>query len=79
MSHTTAAARNSLRAAVASALIVVVTGIGVQTSWADEVTGTTADTTTCTVTDPTDPTGTTGTTGTTGDTTTCNTDNNPWD
>lgn len=45
-------ARNALRAAVTSALIVIATGVGVQTGWADEVAGT--------VTPPAASTGTTG-------------------
>ncbi|MET9678167.1 hypothetical protein ABZY68_34520 [Streptomyces sp. NPDC006482] len=80
MSKTAAATRNALRAAVTSALIVLVTGAGLQTSWADEpvpATGTpSTSTTTGTTPEGCDPTATTGT-GTTG-TPTC-TENNPWD
>lgn len=70
MSNTTAAARTSLRAAVTAALIVLVTGVGVQASWADGTTGgTTSTTPVCTTT--VDAAGT--------PITTCSTDNNPWD
>ncbi|KOG34441.1 MULTISPECIES: hypothetical protein [Streptomyces] len=95
MSKTAAATRTALRAAVTATLIVLVTGAGLQTSWADEpvpATGTpgtsaTSSTagTTPEVCDPTG-TGTTGTgttgTGTTGTGTTGTptcTENNPWD
>ncbi|MFE2562149.1 hypothetical protein ACFXGT_40340 [Streptomyces sp. NPDC059352] len=83
MSKTAAATRTALRAAVTSALIVLVTGAGLQTSWADEpvpATGTPGTSATAGATGTTpedcDPTGTTGT-GSTG-TPTC-TENNPWD
>ncbi|TRV74367.1 hypothetical protein FKN01_24575 [Streptomyces sp. 130] len=58
-------ARNALRAAIATAAVVIVTGIGVQVGWADDTSGT-----------GTQPTGTssTPTPGSTG-----STDNNPWD
>lgn len=71
MSNTTAAAaRKTLRAAVTAALIVLVTGVGVQASWADGTTGgTTSTTPVCTTT--VDATGT--------PITTCINDNNPWD
>ncbi|MFH8621747.1 hypothetical protein ACH4A8_07505 [Streptomyces vietnamensis] len=66
----TTAARTSVRAAVTAALIVILTGTGVQASWADGTTGTTTSTTpVCTTT--VDATGT--------PVTTCSTDNNPWD
>ncbi|MFF0508718.1 hypothetical protein ACFYUH_34720 [Streptomyces fimicarius] len=57
-------ARNALRAAFATVAVVIVTGIGVQASWADDASGT--------GTQPT--TGSTPTPGSTG-----STDNNPWD
>ncbi|MEU6622901.1 hypothetical protein ABZ926_19335 [Streptomyces litmocidini] len=69
MSYTATAARNSVRAAVTAALIVILTGAGVQASWADGTTGTT---------DATTPVCTTTVTAT-GPVTTCSTDNNPWD
>ncbi|MFJ7128978.1 hypothetical protein [Streptomyces sp. NPDC098101] len=86
MSKTTAA-RTALRTAVASALIVLVTGVGAQASWADEPVDTTPavsygngnGNTNGNGTDGSTGTGTTGgtTTGTTG--TAATTDNNPWD
>ncbi|WP_432114741.1 hypothetical protein [Streptomyces sp. S1] len=75
MSKTTAA-RTALRTAVASALIVLVTGVGAQASWADEP----VDTTPAVSYGTDGSTGTTGTgtgTGTAG--TAATTDNNPWD
>ncbi|GAA2774813.1 hypothetical protein [Streptomyces showdoensis] len=87
MSKTAAATRTALRAAVTSALIVLVTGAGLQTSWADEpvpATGTPGTSATASVTTPPvcDPAGTgttgTGTGGTGTGTPTCN-ENNPWD
>ncbi|WP_225803891.1 hypothetical protein [Streptomyces sp. NK15101] len=68
MSYTATAARNSVRAAVTAALIVILTGAGVQASWADDATGTTETTPVCTTT-----------VTATGTVTTCSTDNNPWD
>ncbi|MFB7450286.1 MULTISPECIES: hypothetical protein [unclassified Streptomyces] len=66
----TTAARTSVRAAVTAALIVILTGAGVQASWADGTTGSTTSTTpVCTTT--VDATGAT--------ITTCSSDNNPWD
>ncbi|MEU4063224.1 hypothetical protein AB0F25_12450 [Streptomyces wedmorensis] len=76
MSKTAAATRTALRAAVTATLIVLVTGAGLQTSWADEpvpATGTPGTSATSSTTpEVCDPTGTgtgttgTGTTGTTG-------------
>ncbi|MEV7280936.1 hypothetical protein [Streptomyces sp. NPDC093111] len=86
MSKTAATTRTALRAAVTTALIVLVTGAGLQTSWADEpvpATGTPGTAATANATTPEGcvpagtGTGTTGT-GTPGTTPTC-TDNNPWD
>ncbi|MER7912266.1 hypothetical protein [Streptomyces sp. NPDC096068] len=80
MSKTTAA-RTALRTAVASALIVLVTGVGAQASWADEPVDTTPAVSygngnaNGNGTDGSTGTGTT--TGTTG--TAATTDNNPWD
>ncbi|KOX19232.1 MULTISPECIES: hypothetical protein [unclassified Streptomyces] len=74
MSKTTAA-RTALRTAVASALIVLVTGVGAGASWADEPVGTTTTASYENGTDGATGTGTTG--GTTG--TAAATDNNPWD
>lgn len=68
MSKTTAPHRTALRAAVTSALIVLVTGVGLQTSWADE----TAPATTAPATSATPTPGATGGTSTTDG-------NNPWD
>ncbi|MFF5428130.1 MULTISPECIES: hypothetical protein [unclassified Streptomyces] len=68
MSKTTATRRTALRAAVTSALIVLVTGAGLQTSWADG----TAPATTTPSTSATPTPGATGGTGTTDG-------NNPWD
>ncbi|MFF4870763.1 hypothetical protein [Streptomyces sp. SID5770] len=83
MSKTTAA-RTALRTAVASALIVLVTGVGAQASWADEPVDTTPAVSygngNGNGTDDSTGTGTTGTgtgTGTAG--TAATTDNNPWD
>ncbi|WP_017240612.1 hypothetical protein [Streptomyces sp. SS] len=89
MSKTAAATRTALRAAVTATLIVLVTGAGLQTSWADEpvpATGTPGTSATSSTTGTTpevcDPAGTgttgTGTTGTGTGTPTC-TENNPWD
>ncbi|MFC8294403.1 hypothetical protein ACFUJ0_11655 [Streptomyces sp. NPDC057242] len=76
MSKTTAA-RTALRTAVASAMIVLVTGVGAQASWADEPTGTTTVAPYENGNGGTAGTGTTTGTGTTG--TAATTDNNPWD
>lgn len=66
------ATRTALRATVASALIVIVTGLGAQASWAAPATGTTAPTAvTETVTPPP---------ACTPENPVCpGTDNNPWD
>ncbi|MFF5452317.1 hypothetical protein ACFY40_13925 [Streptomyces sp. NPDC012950] len=82
MSKTTAA-RTALRTAVASALIVLVTGVGAQASWADEPVDTTP------AVSYGNGNGTDGSTGTGTDTgtgtgtgtarTAATTDNNPWD
>ncbi|MFJ5934648.1 hypothetical protein [Streptomyces sp. NPDC093071] len=79
MSKTTAA-RTALRTVVASALIVLVTGVGAQASWADEPVDTTPAVSYGNGNGTDDSTGTTGTgtgTGTAG--TAATTDNNPWD
>ncbi|MFE5513394.1 hypothetical protein ACFQ9J_22940 [Streptomyces sp. NPDC056529] len=75
MSKTTAA-RTALRTAVASAMIVLVTGVGAQASWADEPTGTT---TVAPYENANGGTAGTGTTTGTGTGTPATTDNNPWD
>ncbi|GAA2933265.1 MULTISPECIES: hypothetical protein [Streptomycetaceae] len=64
-------ARTALRTAVASALIVIVTGLGAQTGWAAEAADATAPTA---VTAPTEDAPTEGTTPAGS-----GTDNNPWD
>ncbi|THA28000.1 hypothetical protein E6R18_29590 [Streptomyces sp. A1277] len=58
-------ARNALRAAFATAAVVIVTGIGVQVGWADDASDTGTQPTT---------TSSTPTPGATGPT-----ENNPWD
>ncbi|MEU2656056.1 hypothetical protein ABZ615_12100 [Streptomyces sp. NPDC007325] len=70
MQKKTTAARTALRAAVTSALVVLVTGVGLQASWAD---------------DPAPATGTPATSSAPAPasaptpTPTATTDNNPWD
>ncbi|WP_282697743.1 hypothetical protein [Streptomyces sp. CC208A] len=67
MSKNTAAGRTALRAVVSSALIVLVTGVGLQTSWADEsAPATTTPGASVPAAGPTP-------------TPTATTDNNPWD
>ncbi|MER8041390.1 hypothetical protein [Streptomyces sp. NPDC094032] len=80
MSKTTTA-RTALRAAVTSALIVLVTGAGLQTSWADEpvpATGTPGTSATSDAVPPTCVPAGTPVTANPGNLPTC-TDNNPWD
>ncbi|WP_185893457.1 hypothetical protein [Streptomyces sp. WAC08241] len=87
MSKTTAA-RTAFRTAVASALIVLVTGVGAQASWADEPAGTVTTAPYGNGSGDTTGTGTGSGTGTgtgsgtgagTGTGTAGTTDNNPWD
>ncbi|MEU6931446.1 hypothetical protein [Streptomyces sp. NPDC046385] len=80
MSKTAATTRTALRAAVTSALIVLVTGAGLQTSWADEPVPATGTPGTAATANATTPEGCVpaGTTGTPTGAPTC-TDNNPWD
>ncbi|AVH94338.1 MULTISPECIES: hypothetical protein [Streptomyces] len=64
MQKKTTAARTALRAAVTSALVVLVTGFGLQASWADG---------------PAPATGTPATSSAPTPTPSPTTDNNPWD
>ncbi|MFH8255530.1 hypothetical protein [Streptomyces roseolus] len=64
MQKKTTAARTALRAAVTSALVVLVTGFGLQASWAD---------------DPAPVTGTPATSSVPTPSPSPTTDNNPWD
>lgn len=68
MQKKTAAARTALRAAVTTTLVVLVTGFGLQTSWADDPAPATGTPATSSAPAPT-PT----------PTPTPTTDNNPWD
>lgn len=47
-------ARNAVRAAFATAAVVIVTGFGVQAGWADDASGTGAQSATTSTTSPTD-------------------------
>ncbi|MFD5769631.1 hypothetical protein ACFWIN_27955 [Streptomyces sp. NPDC127049] len=68
MQKNTTAARTALRAAVTSALVVLVTGFGLQASWADDpATGTPAGSSAPAPASAPTPTPT------------ATTDNNPWD
>lgn len=69
MQKKTTAARTAFRAAVTSALVVLVTGVGLQASWADDAPATGTPATSTAPAPASAPT----------PTPTPTTDNNPWD